>query len=53
MSLKAKVPVIFGVLTTDSLEQAQERAGGLHGNKGEEAAMTALHMISLRQNVSG
>ena len=53
VALSNELPVIFGVLTTDSLEQAQERSGGLHGNKGEEAAMAALHMVSLRQNVSG
>ncbi len=38
-------PVIFGVLTTNSLEQAQDRAGGKHGNKGVEAADSALKMI--------
>ncbi len=41
------VPVIFGVLTTDSLEQAVERAGGAHGNKGWDAAMGAIEMASL------
>jgi 6,7-dimethyl-8-ribityllumazine synthase len=41
------VPVIFGVLTTDTLEQASERAGGAHGNKGWDAAMAALEMASL------
>jgi 6,7-dimethyl-8-ribityllumazine synthase len=53
VALSNELPVIFGVLTTDSLEQAQERAGGLYGNKGEEAAMAALHMVSLQKNVSG
>lgn len=38
-------PVIFGLLTTNTLEQAQDRAGGKHGNKGVEAAITALKMI--------
>ncbi len=37
-------PVIFGVLTTDNLEQALDRSGGKHGNKGEEAAITAIQM---------
>jgi len=37
-------PVIFGVLTTDNLEQAIDRSGGKHGNKGEEAAITAIQM---------
>jgi 6,7-dimethyl-8-ribityllumazine synthase len=41
------VPVIFGVLTTDTLEQAVERAGGAHGNKGWDAAMAAIEMASL------
>jgi 6,7-dimethyl-8-ribityllumazine synthase len=41
------VPVIFGVLTTDSLEQARDRAGGKHGNKGWDAAMAAIEMASL------
>lgn len=41
------VPCIFEVLATDDLEQAQSRAGGVHGNKGWEAATTALEMVSL------
>ncbi|AXJ01781.1 6,7-dimethyl-8-ribityllumazine synthase [Cyclonatronum proteinivorum] len=41
------IPVIFGVLTTDTIEQAIERAGTKAGNKGEEAAMTAIEMMSL------
>jgi len=40
-------PVIFGVLTTDDRPQADARAGGAHGNKGEEAALAALEMASL------
>lgn len=43
-ALKHNKPVIFGVLTTDNLEQALDRAGGKHGNKGEEAAITAIQM---------
>lgn len=39
-------PVIFGVLTTDNLEQAQERAGGSLGNKGEECAIAAIKMVN-------
>jgi 6,7-dimethyl-8-ribityllumazine synthase len=45
--LDTGVPVVFGVLTTDNLEQALERAGVKAGNKGYEAAMTALEMIDL------
>ena len=41
------LPVAFGVLTTDTMEQALERAGGTHGNKGYDAAMTALEMAGL------
>lgn len=41
-------PVIFGVLTTDNYEQARERSGGTHGNKGDEAALAALQMVTLR-----
>src|SRR5690606_14275964 len=44
VSIKYNKPVIFGVLTTDNLEQALDRAGGKHGNKGEEAAITAIQM---------
>lgn len=44
-----QVPVIFGVLTVSTSKQAKERAGGAHGNKGAEAAETALHMIALAQ----
>jgi 6,7-dimethyl-8-ribityllumazine synthase len=40
-------PIIFGVLTTDTAEQADARAGGAHGNKGEEAALAALEMVTL------
>lgn len=47
VALKHDKPVIFGVLTTNDLEQAQERAGGKHGNKGEEAAVTAIQMAAL------
>jgi 6,7-dimethyl-8-ribityllumazine synthase len=45
-SLKTKKPVIFGVLTTLNNKQALERAGGKYGNKGEEAALTALKMLA-------
>ena len=46
-SLNTGIPCIYGVLTTDSIEQAIERAGTKSGNKGFEAAMTAIEMISL------
>ena len=44
-------PIIFGVLTTNNLEQAKDRAGGKHGNKGVEAALTAIKMISLQHEL--
>ena len=47
LNLLLPVPTIFGVLTVDNEEQAKERIGGKHGHKGEEAAITALKMISL------
>jgi 6,7-dimethyl-8-ribityllumazine synthase len=47
IGLATGIPVIFGVLTTDTIEQAVERAGSKHGNKGAEAAMTALEMVNL------
>lgn len=46
LNLLLPVPVIFGVLTVDNQQQADERIGGRHGHKGEEAAITALKMIS-------
>jgi 6,7-dimethyl-8-ribityllumazine synthase len=45
--LETGVPVVFGVLTTDTIEQAIERAGTKAGNKGFEAAMTAIEMADL------
>ena len=47
VSLESKIPVSFGVLTTDSLEQAIERAGSKSGNKGWDAAMAAMEMANL------
>lgn len=47
VSIATGVPISFGVLTTDSIEQAVERAGTKHGNKGWDAAVSALEMISL------
>jgi 6,7-dimethyl-8-ribityllumazine synthase len=49
LGLKYGLPVIFGVLTTQNLEQALDRAGGRHGNKGTEAAITALKMVELKR----
>jgi 6,7-dimethyl-8-ribityllumazine synthase len=51
LNLSLPVPTIFGVLTVDNEEQAKERTGGKHGHKGEEAAITALKMISLEKSI--
>jgi len=48
LGLMSGVPVIFGVLTTNTEEQAKDRAGGKHGNKGSEAAAAALQMAYVR-----
>ena len=48
VALKYNKPVIFGVLTTDNQQQALDRAGGKHGNKGDEAAATAIKLLSLK-----
>lgn len=48
LSLKTNIPVIFGVLTTENHDQAIQRAGGKHGNKGEEAAYTAIQMVNMK-----
>ena len=47
VSLETEVPVIFGVLTTDSIEQAIERAGTKAGNKGSDAAKSAIEMVNI------
>lgn len=51
VGIKHSIPVIFGVLTTLNLEQAQERAGGKHGNKGTEAAASAILMADLQRSL--
>ncbi len=50
LNLKYNKPFIFGVLTTNDQQQAKDRAGGKHGNKGDEAAVTAIKMVDLKQN---
>lgn len=51
VSLESGIPVIFGVLTTDSIEQAIERAGTKAGNKGYDAAVTAIEMANLLKKI--
>ena len=51
LTIKHDIPIIFGVLTTNNIEQALDRANGKHGNKGVEAAVTAIKMIALKQKI--
>ena len=52
LSIASGIPCIFGVLTTFTQEQAQDRASGIHGNKGIEAAATAIRMAALRKEIA-
>ncbi|MFC2086351.1 6,7-dimethyl-8-ribityllumazine synthase [Bacteroidota bacterium] len=52
LNLDYGIPFVFGVLTTDNLVQAKERAGGKHGNKGDEAAITAIKMVALKRELN-
>ncbi len=52
LNIRQDVPIIFGVLTTNNQQQAVDRAGGIYGNKGDEAAAAALNMIQLNQDIS-
>ena len=51
VSLDSGIPIAFGILTVDSIEQAIERAGAKAGNKGAEAALSVLEMVSLLDNI--
>ncbi|CAC6640126.1 6,7-dimethyl-8-ribityllumazine synthase [Staphylococcus aureus] len=51
MNDQTNVPVIFGILTTESIEQAVERAGTKAGNKGAEAAVSAIEMANLLKSI--
>lgn len=51
LNLDYNIPFIFGVLTTDTQQQALDRAGGKHGNKGDEAAITAIKMAALQREM--
>jgi 6,7-dimethyl-8-ribityllumazine synthase len=51
LNLSLPIPVIFGVLTLDTEQQAWERLGGVHGHKGEEAMITALKMIRMSRSI--
>ena len=52
VSLETGVPVLFGVLTTDNIEQAIERAGTKAGNKGYDCALSAIEMVNLMKNLN-
>jgi 6,7-dimethyl-8-ribityllumazine synthase len=52
VAIKHSKPVIFGVLTTDNQQQAIDRAGGKHGNKGDEAAITAIKMAEMAETLN-
>lgn len=47
LNTQGSIPVIFGLITTDTMQQAEDRAGGIHGNKGDECAVTAIKMVNL------
>ena len=51
VALQHSIPVVFGVLTTNDYQQAIERSGGSHGNKGVEAAITAIKMARTKENL--
>lgn len=52
LSMSSEIPVVFGVLTTDTIEQAIERAGTKMGNKGGDAALVAIEMINFSRQLS-
>ena len=53
LNLTYNIPFVFGVLTTNTLQQAKDRSGGVLGNKGDEAAITAIKMVALQQEMMG
>ena len=53
LNVNYDIPFIFGVLTTENHQQAKERAGGKYGNKGDEAAITAIKMVDLKRRSFG
>lgn len=52
LALKTNIPVAFGILTTDSIEQAVERAGTKSGNKGYDTTLSAIEMVNLLKNIT-
>jgi 6,7-dimethyl-8-ribityllumazine synthase len=53
LNTQYQIPFVFGVLTVNNLQQAKDRAGGKYGNKGDEAAVTAIKMVSIQKEISG
>jgi 6,7-dimethyl-8-ribityllumazine synthase len=51
LNLEYSLPFIFGLLTPNTMQQAQDRAGGKYGNKGDEAAISAIKMVAMQQNI--
>ncbi|HKL38603.1 MAG TPA: 6,7-dimethyl-8-ribityllumazine synthase [Bacteroidales bacterium] len=52
LNIRYKLPFIYGILTTENQEQALDRAGGKHGNKGDEAAVAAIRMAQMKRELS-
>jgi 6,7-dimethyl-8-ribityllumazine synthase len=53
LNVNYSIPFVFGVLTTETMQQAKDRSGGKYGNKGDEAAVTAIKMVALRRKSFG
>jgi 6,7-dimethyl-8-ribityllumazine synthase len=51
LNMAYNIPFIFSILTTNTIEQARDRSGGKHGNKGDEAAITAIKMVALKKDL--
>jgi 6,7-dimethyl-8-ribityllumazine synthase len=51
LNMDYNIPFIFGILTTNNIQQAKDRSGGIHGNKGDEAAITAIKMAALQHDM--
>ena len=53
LNREAKVPVVYGLLTCNTMEQAEARCGGILGNKGDECAVTAIKMVDFKRKIDG
>ena len=53
LNAEGDIPVIYGLITTNTMQQAEDRAGGRLGNKGDECAITAIKMLDFKQKVHG